>query len=384
MMFLVQKRLFCLFPRNNSSIYLSSYQLCSLFNFSTAKYESSEHSSNFIVVNPLQSCELSSEKAAKTAKYDTCRINSSSLSIEFFKQNGWSDAQVMKLTQKSPRLLRAKVETTLKPKMRPLQDMGFSVTEIVQLVSKYPTILLRNIQPNLNFLRSLLGSNERLRKACWRNIFLLTSSLARTIEPNISLLRECGISDECIARMVVWNPGFVVRKNKFIKEVMDHVEELGVPRDCGMFPHALLCVLTMSRSNCDATFATLKSFGWSQPDIVAILRKNPCVWRLSKNNISDKITFLMKEAGCELQYIIRNPWILSYSLEKRVRPRHEVINFLEQNKLLDKRHSLLSVMPLTEQKFMNKYLFPYKEKFAALYNAYVAAVQGTHHVVAEN
>ncbi|CAL9181094.1 unnamed protein product [Musa hybrid cultivar] len=384
MMFLVQKKLFCLFPCNNSSVYLSSYQLCGLFNFSTATYESSEHSSNSIVVNPLQSCELSSEKAAKTAKSHTCRKNSSSLSIEFFKQNGWSDAQVMKLTQKAPNLLRAKVETTLKPKMRYLQDMGFSVTEIVQLVSTFPTILFHNIQLNLNFFKSLLGSNERLLEVCRKNLFLLTCSLARKIEPNISLLRECGISDECIARMLVLKPGFVVRKNKFIKEVMEHVEELGVPHDCGTFPYALVAVLNMSRSKCDATFATLKSFGWSQPDIVAILRKNPGVWTLSKNNISDKMTFLMKEAGCELQYIIRHPGILSYSLEKRLRPRLEVMNFLGQNKLLDKGHSLISVMLLTEGKFINKYLFPYKEKFTALYNAYVAAVQGKHHVVAEN
>nr|XP_009381551.1 PREDICTED: transcription termination factor MTERF2, chloroplastic-like isoform X6 [Musa acuminata subsp. malaccensis]XP_018674841.1 PREDICTED: transcription termination factor MTERF2, chloroplastic-like isoform X6 [Musa acuminata subsp. malaccensis] len=384
MMFLLQKRLFCLFPCNNSSIYLSSYQLCGLFNFSTATYESSEHSSNFIVVNPLQSCELSSEKAAKAAKYHTCRKNSSSLSIEFFKQNGWSDAQVMKLTQKAPKLLRAKVETTLKPRMRSLQDMGFSVAEIVQLVSKWPTILFNNIQPNLNFLRSLLGSNERLLIACRRNGFLLNSNLPRKIEPNISLLRECGISNERIARMVVTMPSFVVRKSKFIKEVIEHVEELGVPRDCGMFPHALLVVMNVSRSKCDATFATFKSFGWSQPDIIAILRKSPFVWKLSKKNVSDKMTFLMKEAGCELQYIISHPVLLSLSLEKRLRPRHEVINFLEQNKLLDKGHSLIYVLTLTEQKFINKYLFPYKEKFTALYYSYVAAVQGKQHVVVEN
>ncbi|XP_064941229.1 uncharacterized protein LOC135581292 [Musa acuminata AAA Group] len=384
MMFLMQKMRFCLFPCNNSSVYLSSYQLCSLFNFSTAKYESSEHSSNLIVVKPLQSCELSSEKAAKTAKYHTCHKSSSSLSIEFFKQNGWSDAQVMKLTQKAPKLLRAKVETTLKPRMRSLQDMGFSDTEIVQLVSKCPTILFQNIQPKLNFLKSLLGSNERLLKACSRNRFLLTSNLARKIEPNISLLRECGISDKCIARMVVLNPGFVVRKNKFIKEVIEHVVELGVPHDCGMFSYALLALLNLSRSKCDATFATLKSFGWSQPDIVAILRNNPCVLKLSMKNISDKITFLMKEAGCELQCIIRHTGILSRSLEKRMRPRYEVMNFLEQNKLLDKGHSLMSVLVLTDEKFINKFLFRHKEKFTALYNSYVAAVRGRPHDVAEN
>ncbi|THU52140.1 hypothetical protein C4D60_Mb10t00860 [Musa balbisiana] len=153
-MFLVQKRLFCILPCNKSTIHLSSYEFCSLFSFSTAKDQISDHKSNFTVVNSLQSCELSSAKAAKKAKCRTCdtKSSSSSLSIEFFKQSGWSDAQVMKLMQREPRLLRANVETILKPRMRSLQDMGFSDTEIVQLVSSCPHVLnLRDIQPRINF-----------------------------------------------------------------------------------------------------------------------------------------------------------------------------------------------------------------------------------------
>ncbi|CAL9060172.1 unnamed protein product [Musa banksii] len=209
-MFLVQKRLFCILPCNKSTIHLSSYEICSLFSsFSTAKDQISDHKSNFTVVNPLQSFELSSEKAAKTAKCRTChtKSSSSSLSIEFFKQSGWSDAQVMKLMQREPRLLRANVETILKRRMRSLKDMGFSDTEIVQLVSSCPNMLiLRDIQPRINFWKSLLGSNERLIKASRRNMFLLASSLARKIEPNISLLRECGFSEQRIVQMVVAQP----------------------------------------------------------------------------------------------------------------------------------------------------------------------------------
>ncbi|RWW08585.1 hypothetical protein GW17_00027964 [Ensete ventricosum] len=290
----------------------------------------------------------------------------------------------MKLTQKAPKLLCAKVETALKPRMRSLQVMGFSDTEIVLLVSSCPLVLLRNIQPKLNFLRSLLGSNERLLKACRRNIFLPTASLTRKIEPNLSLLRECGISDERIAYMVVTMPNFLVRKNKSIKEAIKRVEELGVPRDCGKFPLFLLAVMNMSSCKFDATFATFKSFGWSQPDIIAVLGKNPCLSKLSTKNISDKMTFLLKEAGCELQYIIHHPEILWRSLEKRLRPRLEVMNFLEQNKLLDRGYSLVYVLALTEKVFINKFLFRYKQKCTALYNSYVAAVQGKHHVVADN
>ncbi|CAL9201234.1 unnamed protein product, partial [Musa hybrid cultivar] len=252
-MFLVQKRLFCILPCNKSTIHLSSYEICSLFSsFSTAKDQISDHKSNFTVVNSLQSCELSSEKAAKTTKCCTChtKSSSSSLSVEFFKQSGWSDAQVVKLMQRDPRVLRANVETILKPRMRSLQDMGFSDTEIVQLVSSCPCLLhLRDIQTRINFWRSLLGSNERLIKACRRSMFLLASSLSRKIEPSISLLRECGISEQRIAQMVVERPSFFCRTNKCIGESIKHVEEMGVSRDCKMFPHALLTVMTMSRSN---------------------------------------------------------------------------------------------------------------------------------------
>ncbi|CAL9060190.1 unnamed protein product [Musa banksii] len=388
-MFLVQKRLFCILPCNKSTIHLSSYEICSLFSsFSTAKDQISDHKSNFTVVNSLQSCELSSEKAAKTAKCRTChtKSSSSSLSIEFFKQSGWSDAQVTKLMQREPRLLRASVETILKPRMRSLQDMGFSDTEIVQLVSSCPNMLvLRDIQPRINFWMSLLGSNERLIKACRRNMFLLTSSLARKIEPNISLLRECGISEQRIAQMVVTRPSLFCRTNKCIGESIKHVEELGVSRDCKMFPRVLLADMTLSRSRFDATFATLMSFGWSQPDSIAAFRRHPAIWNLSKKNLCDKMTFLMKEAGCELTYIIYRPVLLTYSLEKRLRPRYEVINFLDQNKLLDKGHNLLSLVKLSEEKFRNKFLFLlHKEKFIAQYDSYVVAVQGKPHIVAEN
>ncbi|CAL9201218.1 uncharacterized protein LOC135651914 [Musa acuminata AAA Group] len=377
-MFLVQKRLFCLLSCNKSTVHVSSYQLCSLFSFSTAEEHSSNHGSNFTLVDPLESCELSSKEAAKRAKDRICEkeLSSSSPSIEFFKQSGWSDPLVMKLLQREPRLLRANVETILKPRMRYLQDMGFSDTEIVQLVSSCPCLLyLRDIQPRIDFWRSLLGSNEMLIKACRRNMFLLASSLARKIEPNISLLRECGISEQHIAQMVVRLPSFLCHTEKCIKEAIKHVEELGVSRDCKKFPHALLTVVTLSRSRHDDTFATLISYGWSQPDCVAAFRKHPSIWSLSKKTLCDKMTFLMKEAGCELTYIICRPVLLTYSLEKRLRPRYEVLNFLDQNKLLDKGHDLLSVILLSEEKFRNKFLFLLrKEKFIS--------VQGKHDVVA--
>ncbi|CAL9181091.1 unnamed protein product, partial [Musa hybrid cultivar] len=230
-------------------------------------------------------------------------------SFEMFQilQNGWSDAQVMKLTQRKPKLILANVETALKPRLRSLHDMGFSDTEIVQLVSSCPSVLLlRDIQPRINFWRSLLGSNERLIKASRRNMF-------------------------------------------------------------------------------DATFATLMSFGWSQPDCLAAFWRHPGIWNFSKKNLSDKMTFLMEEAGCELTYVISRPVLLTLSLEKRLRPRYEVMKFLNQNKLLDIGYNLLSVMVLSEEKFRNKFLFPLrKEEFISQYDSYVVAVQGKNYVVAEN
>ncbi|CAL9102699.1 unnamed protein product [Musa textilis] len=382
-MFLVQKRLFCLLSCNKSTIHLSSYQLCSLFSVSTAEDHSSNHRSKFMLVDPLQSCELSSKETAKMAKDRICekKLPSSSPSIEFFKQSGWSDARVMKLTKRAPELLHANVETLLKPRMKSLQDIGFSDTEIVRLVSSWPNaLILRDIELRINFWRSLLGSNERLLKACKKNMFILNYSLARTIEPCISLLRECGFSDERIAHMVVTTPACFGGIDK-LKEVIKYIDELGVPRESGVYPYALNVVMSMNRSRFDATSGTLMSFGCSQPDILVAFRKCPSLWAHSQKSICDKMTFLTKEAGFELASIIGWPVVLTYSLEKRLRPRYEVMNFLKQNKLLDEGHKLLSVMPLSEEKFIKKFLFQHKEKFASLYDSYLAAVQGKPHVV---
>ncbi|RRT35364.1 hypothetical protein B296_00042610 [Ensete ventricosum] len=208
--------------------------------------------------------------------------------------------------------------------MRSLKDMGFSDTEIVQLVSSCPSVLLvHDIQPKINFWRSLLGSNERLLKASRRNMFLLTSRFARKIEPNISLLRECGINDKRIADMVLTSPAFMGQSKKYMKKAIKYVKVLGVPCHCKMFPYALKTVVRRNPSRFDATFATLMNLGLSMPDIIAVFRKQPSICHLSKKNICDKMTFLMKEAGCELTYIISHPVILGYSLEKRLRPRYE-------------------------------------------------------------
>ncbi|RWW40944.1 hypothetical protein BHE74_00053607 [Ensete ventricosum] len=292
----------------------------------------------------------------------------------------------MMLMQRAPWFPRANVETVLKPRMRSLQDIGFSDTEIVQLVSSCPSLLyFRDIQPRINFWRSLLGSNERLIKASSRTRFLLTCSLSQTIEPNLSILRECGISKQCIADLVVKEPRLICHSNKRLKESIKHVEDLGVSCDCKTFPRVLISVMTVSKSKVDATFATLMSFGWSLPDCSAAFRKCPSIWTLSNNNLCDKMTFLMKEAGCELTYISCRPVLLTYSLEKRLRPRYEVLKFLEQNKLLDKGHDLLSVVNRSEEKFGKKFLFLlHQEKFIARYDSYVAAVQGKHPDVAEN
>ncbi|THU52144.1 hypothetical protein C4D60_Mb10t00900 [Musa balbisiana] len=309
------------------------------------------------------------------------KLPSSSPSIEFFKQRGWSDAQVMKLTKRAPMLLNANVETALKPRLRCLQDMVFSDTEIVQLVSSCPSVLLlRDIEPKINFWRSLLGSNERLLKACKKNMFILSFSLARNIEPSISLLREHGISDKRIVHMVLTVPGCFGGIDK-LKEGIKYIEELGIPRDSGVYTYALHAVMSTNKSSFDAVSATLMSFGFSQPDIVAAFRKCPYVWTLSKKTICDKMTFLMKEAGFELTYIICHSGILTFSLEKRMRPRYEVMNFLKQKKLLDEGHNPLSVIRLSDEKFIKKYLFQHKEKFTSLYDSYLAAVQGKPHVV---
>ncbi|XP_019710147.1 uncharacterized protein [Elaeis guineensis] len=334
---------------------------------------------HFMAEYLARSCGFSPDKAAEAASKHLRRIKSPQQPdsvLNFFRSHGFDDADIKKVVSRIPRCLGLDVEETLAPKFRALRDLGFSQSDVAHLILSNPSVLnLRfpqNVLPKVEFWRDLLGSDEFLIKWLKRKRWLFNYSIERTILPNLSLLRACGISDKRISLVAKQQPSIVCQKMESLQALADRVEGLGVPRHSSMFVWTLLSLQRVSTTTFEAKKKLMKSLGWSDSEFLSACQRQSTFLSKSAKAIQRKMEFLEKETGCEPSYVARYPELLMMSLEKRLVPRHHVMEMMKSQGLHGGAFQLATIMKLSEKKFTEKFVLCYKEKAPELHDLYVS------------
>lgn len=288
--------------------------------------------------------------------------------ISFLKQNGLDQSQIRDMVISRPRILMCKVDETLKPKFEVLQEHVFSGPDLAVAVSANPTMLLRRLDstilPAVRALREFLSDDhsvgilktmKRLRRGSLRDV-------ANYLLPNVALLLNYGIPMELIRKHLIARPSSFLLKTNSFEEILIRVEEkFGIPRGSSMFLYGV----HLLASNCERTiqskFQVFKSFGWTQSDILELMRKNPNCVRLSKEKIQKSLNFLMKQLGYQRKYVITNAFLLMCSLEGRLVPRYRTLMVLKEKGLVRQNYAFTSAARLTDSKFLKKCVLPFKE-----------------------
>ncbi|XP_055836096.1 transcription termination factor MTERF5, chloroplastic-like [Solanum dulcamara] len=267
---------------------------------------------------------LSDSQAASTSSKVTSlkSVKNPHLVINFLKQTGFDNTQMKKLVSRAPKLLIRDVSNTLKPKLRCLMDLGLSVSDLVNVIAKDPHIIGRGLatrlRPTIDFLMTTLVSDENVVKALKRFPWLLSFGALGIMETNLLLLRNYGVPDVRIKKLLLRNPTYFAQKPEWIKGLLHRVEnDFQVPRDSPSFLYGFQALSWQKKSTLDRKFGIFKSFGWSDDDILHMFRKLPYCVGLSEVRIQEKLNFFMKELGFESAYLVSHPAILSYSLDKR-------------------------------------------------------------------
>uniref|UniRef100_A0A0D3HJC3 Uncharacterized protein n=1 Tax=Oryza barthii TaxID=65489 RepID=A0A0D3HJC3_9ORYZ len=268
-----------------------------------------------------------------------------------------------------------------------------------------------DIASRLEFWIPFLGSFEMLLKIVRSNYNVLTSDLEKVVKPNIALLQECGLTVCDIAKMFVSHSRVLTMNPKRMEACMRRTDELGVQRSSRQFKYVLsyvsritegkaaakmrflssilgcsmdnirgiVCrmpsILGFSEENIRSTIEFLTStIGCSQDKICAALCKNPNVLGFSDENLRHKINFMITEVGLEPEDIVERLWVLTFSLEKRMVPRHSVIKILRAmgKDVVDFSNSLI----YSVEKFIARYIDPYKQAAPTLADTYAAACAG--------
>ncbi|KAF6151095.1 hypothetical protein GIB67_042430, partial [Kingdonia uniflora] len=134
-------------------------------------------------------------------------------------------------------------------------------------------------------------------------------------------------------------------------------DEFRVKRNSGLFIQAVKVMGSMNKATTDAKVVLYKSYGWSELDILSAFRKSPTILRHSDQNIKATMSFLIDEVGYKPKDIAVKPVLLSYSLEKVLKPRNEVLNTLVSRGLINKKPEFQSVAVISKEKFLQNYVF---------------------------
>ncbi|XP_077219605.1 uncharacterized protein LOC143853753 [Tasmannia lanceolata] len=331
----------------------------------------------FIIDYLINSCGFSRDEAIDTSIGFT-HINSPEKPdsvLKFLKQSGFDNTHIKNLISRRPRFLSSNIDETLKPKFEFLQNLGLSGPSLADLIIKNNKILLKDIdthlKPSIDYLQTFLQTNENIISALKKNSSILSLDLQKIIIPNVEFLRQCGVSDRQISDLLLKEPRFFAQKLDWLEKLISRVETLGVQSGSGMFVDALIVISTMSKTTLESKFELFKRFGWSEKDISSAFRKSPDFLIFSERKIGAMMDFLLNKLSYKPSEIAFRPKLFTYSLEKRLIPRNEVLKILKSKGLLERNHDLLSVANLSEKTFRKDYVLRYIDRAPDLQQAYM-------------
>ncbi|CAN1129690.1 Transcription termination factor MTERF6, chloroplastic/mitochondrial [Linum perenne] len=252
-------------------------------------------------------------------------------------------------------------------------------SNVVKIVSVCPRILSSSLQkqliPSFEFFKEYYQSNNEAVaaaiKLCPR---MLINSLHREVLPILGTLREAGAPQNAISMFVrqklviSWNP------DKFRSVVADVI---AMPRKI-IFIGAVILRSALSEATWERKLALYRKWGWSKEQALDAFRKWPNCFGVSENKIEGLMQLFVNELGCDSSYIADHPILFTYSLNKRLRPRVFVLQFLLSKGLLfdDPASPKLKFFVASEEAFLKKYIHPYSESYADLLNMYLEKKSG--------
>lgn len=345
-----------------------------------------EHQKNrFLEEYLVNSLGFSKEEAFSASKKVSLKPfrKDPSLVIHFLVKQGFSKSQIKSIVSVLPGLLYYQPDKTLEPKLQFFRDLGLSGSEIVRLFMFQKHLFKSGLdffRTRLAYVRILLGTDEKkVTRAVKRCSSLLRYDASEKVAAAAALLKNYGFSDKNVANFALRIPRriFILEPENF-EEMSCVVEnDFGIPRGSPMFYYGFEVVSTIAKSTIDRKFDILRSFGWSDADVRTIDGKHPLRLRLSESKIREALNFFMKELGYTSNYLAYRPALITLCLEKRVKPRNEVVKVLNEKKLSKRSWNLYSFVTLPESKFVKDFLLPYKEEIPDVYRSYMEVVGGS-------
>ncbi|KAL6176964.1 hypothetical protein ACLB2K_053596 [Fragaria x ananassa] len=339
-------------PCFHNSLFLFFYSSKTLESNPTADY----------LINHHQFSQEAALKASATIAYLKNPADSDSV-LSFLKQSGFSKTHLEGVVQKTPRILCANLDTSIKPKIKIFQDLGFSDSDIADIISCDPWILWRSadnkLGPALVVLKRILGSNAEVCKFLKLSRRYLQHDLDKSLKANMELLEGFGISSSQLVKCMFRFPRLFLHKQKAILEFVERVDKMEFDRSSRLFISAIGIMSSLKVETLELKKKLFRSLGFSEKDVFTMFKRSPMVFGISEKKLKEVTELLVSVGQFDVPYLLSNPELLMYSVERRLKPRLKVLEILEKKNLLEEKPKLNTVCKYSEQKFAEKFILPY-------------------------
>ncbi|XP_027340876.1 transcription termination factor MTERF2, chloroplastic-like [Abrus precatorius] len=356
-----------LLHRRNASLYL--------FRSFTSDTNNSK-GVTFTVSYLVNSCGVSPELAKKLSKNVHLKNpDGPNAVLDLLKTYGFSKTHVANLVAKYPRVLAARADNTLLPKLKFFHSVGVSNTDMPKIIIRNYLILRRSLEkcliPRYELLRSLVRSDEEVVRVLIRDPFgFIYCDPRNDLVRNIEVLRQCGVQQAHISLLVVRCPSALNAKHFKFVEAIKIVKEIGFDPSKSTFVQGLLVFIYMSKAKWESTFEVYERWGWDREMVLCAFRKFPNFFNLSEKLITEKMNFLVNDMGLASEKIAEYPSILAYNLKKRIIPRFSVFKILISKGLLKNNLHFSSFICLSEENFLKKFVNNFQKDLPHLLGDY--------------
>ncbi|XP_038684665.1 uncharacterized protein LOC119984645 [Tripterygium wilfordii] len=326
---------------------------------------------SFAVSYLINSCGFSPESALKASKHVQFESPEKPDSvIAFLNNHGFSKTQISEVVKKYPILLASDPEKTLLPKFEFCDSKGVSRPLLVKIICFDPSILHRSLEsqwvPSFEILNDVLKSDEK-------TIFAITRYLAHGpktyLRPNVNILKENGVPESNIAKILYHHPRIFFCKPDQFRESVEEVKRMGLNPLMFAFVLALRALRGMSKMTWKKKINVYKGWGWSEEEILMAFRRFPCFMSISEDKIMGMMDYFVNIMGLESSFISARPGLLVFSLKNRVVPRGSVAQVLLSKGLVE-ASSLSTLFGSPEKLFLEKFVYRYQEEAPQLLKLY--------------
>nr|KYP46718.1 hypothetical protein KK1_031683 [Cajanus cajan] len=217
----------------------------------------------------------------------------------------------------------------------------------------------------VSYLVNSCGVSPTLAKELSKRVNLKTPDGPNAV---IDLLSNYGFSKTQIAKLVEKHPLVLVAKAentllpklKFLRSI--GVSNTDLPKIL-LRNHVILMLW-------ESKFEIYERWGWNCETVLRAFRKFPNFMKLSEENFTKKMSFLVKDMGWPSEDIAEYPLVVAYNLEKRIIPRFSVIKILKSKGLLENNVHFSGIICITDEDFLEKFVDNFKKDLPLLPDVY--------------